>query len=489
MVSDESTDDKASEEMSFAELFESYSEGINEDVQVGDKITGEIISIGKDAVFVNTGTKIDGIVDKEELLDDKKEISYKVGDMIDLYVVANNGHEIHLSRALSGIGGLNMIEEAWHKAVPVEGKVKGECKGGFQIEIMQRRAFCPIGQMDLKYVENPADYVGETYRFLVTQFAERGKNIVVSRRELLKKEQEQEKEQFFGELEVGAQIEGRVTRSMPYGVFVELLPGVEGMIHVSEISWSRVNKAEDIPKPGESITVKVIGIEPGKRAGEMRVALSLKQLTGDPWTRVHETFKIGDKIMGRVTRCTKFGAFVEIGEGIEGLVHLSEMSYSRRVLKPEDFVEPGENVEVMIKEIDIEKRRISLSMKDAEGDPWINVREKYQLGEPFAGTLEKKERFGYFVALEPGVTGLLPKSKIQNSHEPSFFEKLKQGDTIAVIIEEIDEAERRITLGPADSVDADEWRRFTKDTTKSMGSLGEKLQKALDSKGEGGNNA
>ena len=488
-MSDELTDDKTSGEESFAELLESYGEGVNEDVQIGDKIRGEIISVGKDAVFVDTGTKIDGIVEREELLDENEEMPYKVGDMLDLYVVSNNGHEIRLSRALSGIGGLNMIEEAYHKAVPIEGKVKGEVKGGFQMEILQRRAFCPISQMDINYVETPADYVGESHRFLVTQFEERGKNIVVSRRELLQKEQEKEKAQFFGKLEVGTQMDGKVTRLMPFGAFVELRPGVEGMIHISELSWSRVNKADDVLSPGDTIPVKVIGIEPGKRAGEMKVALSLKQVTGDPWDRVHETFKIGDKLKGKVTRCTKFGVFVEIAEGIEGLVHISEMSYTRRVMKPEDIVEPGETVEVMIKEIDSKKRRISLSMKEVEGDPWVNVGEKYTLGKPVAGTLEKKERFGYFVMLEPGVTGLLPKSKIQNSQQPAFYEKLKPGDAMTIIVEEIDESARRITLGPGDAVDENEWKQFAKPEKKSIGSLGAKLQKALESKGGGGGHA
>ena len=484
MVSDEITDEKGSGEESFAELFEAYSEGVNEDVQVGDKIKGEIISIGKDTVFVDTGTKIDGVVDKEELLDDNRELPFNEGDMLELYVVSNNGSEIRLSKALSGIGGFHMIDEAFHSAVPIEGRVKAECKGGFQIEIMQKRAFCPISQIDLGFVETPGDYVGDTHLFLITQFEEEGKNIVVSRKALLKKEQEKEKEQFFGKLEIGTQLEGKVTRLMPYGAFVELLPGVEGMIHISEISWSRVKKTEDVLKTGELIPVKVLSIEPGKKAGEMKVALSLKQVTGDPWNSVHETFQIGDKIQGQVTRCADFGAFVEIAPGIEGLVHISEMSYAKRILKAEDFVKAGETVELMIKDIDIEKRRVSLSMKEAEGDPWINVRDKYTLGKPVEGTLEKKEKFGYFVSLEPGITGLLPKSKIQNSQKPAFIEKLRQGEAITVMVEEIDEAERRITLGPGDAVDEGEWRQYAQEEKKPIGSLGEKLQKALESKKE-----
>ena len=214
----------------------------------------------------------------------------------------------------------------------------------------------------------------------------------------------------------------------------------------------------------------------------MKIALSMKQATGDPWTSVQDKFRIGDKIRGKVTGCVKFGAFVEIAPGIEGLVHLSEMSYKKRVLKAEDIVASGETVEVMIKEIDVEKRRISLSMREAEGDPWINIQEKYRPGQSVKGTVEKKEKFGYFVVLEPGITGLLPKSKISTSHKPSSAEKLRQGDAVTVIVEEIQPDERKITLSPGDSMDEDDWRNFVKDGERPIGSLGEKLQQALKSK-------
>jgi small subunit ribosomal protein S1 len=255
---------------------------------------------------------------------------------------------------------------------------------------MGKRAFCPISQIDLKYVESSEPYVGETWSFLITQFEEDGRNIVVSRRELLEKEQAKIREEFFKEIAIDMELEGRITKVMPYGAFVELMPGIEGMIHLSEISWSRIERPEERLTIGDMVTVKLIGLDQGKRPGEMKLALSIKQMTGDPWDSVEEQFRIGDKISGKVTRCVKFGAFVEITPGIEGLVHISEMSYKRRILKTEDMVTEGDTVEVMVKEIDVENRRISLSMKEAEGDPWIDIHTKYKVGQSIEGILEKK---------------------------------------------------------------------------------------------------
>jgi small subunit ribosomal protein S1 len=187
-------------------------------------------------------------------------------------------------------------------------------------------------------------------------------------------------------------------------------------------------------------------------------------------------------VKGKVTRCTSFGAFVELFPGVEGLVHISEMSYRKRVLKPEEVVSVGETVPVVVKEIDPAQRRISLSIKDAEGDPWLEVPERYKAGQSLEGILERKEKFGYFISLEPGVTGLLPVSKIRNFHKPSLIEKLKEGDRIPVFIEKINAGERKMTLGPADSEDEENWRRFVKGEEKPSGILGEKLKEALKQK-------
>lgn len=477
-----STDKSNGKEESFADLFKSYSTRMKDDIQVGDKVRGEIISIGRDTVFINTGSKIDGVVDKEELLDEKGELPFKENDILELYVVARKGDEIRLSRAISGIGGITLLRDAFEKGFPVEGKVKEPCKGGFHVEIMQRRAFCPISQMGLQFVENPDEFVGKTYQFLITQFEEDGKNIVISRRELLNRELEKEREKFYEGITMGAELEGKVTRLLPYGAFVELFPGVDGMVHLSELSWSRVEKPDEVVKVGDPVKAKVIGIEKGDSFKQLKISLSMKQVTGDPWESVEETFHDGDKATGKVTRCAKFGAFVEIAPGIEGLVHISEMSYTKRVLRSEDVVTVGETVPVVVKEIDAGRRRISLSIKDAEGDPWIDVQERYKVGQAIEGTIEKKEQFGYFITLEPGVTGLLPKSKIAKSFKPALVQKLRQGDTIPVVIEEINPDSRKITLGPGDSRDEDDWQSFAKDTEKPLGSLGEKLQQALKSK-------
>jgi small subunit ribosomal protein S1 len=346
-------DNNEENEKSFAEMLDAYSPGPDVEVGIGDKIRGKIISIGRDSVFIDTGSKIDGVVDKAELLDKNGQLVLQEGDMLELYVVALSEEEIKLSKAVSGIGGLHLLKEAYEKAVPVEAKFLETCKGGLRVEVLQRKAFCPISQVSLNFVEDPADYVGKTFDFLITTFEENGKNIVVSRRALniivsrralLTREQEKARKAFYETLSVGNVMNGTVTRIMPFGAFVKLSEGVEGMVHVSEISWSKTAKAETMVKVADVVQVKVISIEPDKRPGLLKIGLSMKQLTEDPWESAGENFHEGQKILGTVTRCTNFGAFVEVAAGIEGLVHISEMSYKKRVLKPEDEVSSGETV-------------------------------------------------------------------------------------------------------------------------------------------------
>jgi len=477
-------DDENSEEkeQSFAAMLEAYSPGADSDMGVGDKISGKIVSIGRDSVFVDTGTKIDGVVDKAELLDENGEIALSEGDILELYIVALSDEEIKLSKALSGIGGLNMLKEAYEKAAPVEGKISETCKGGVRVDILQRKAFCPVSQIDINYVEDASDFVGQSFNFLITTFEENGRNIVLSRRALLAREQEKSRKAFYQTLSVNTAMDGTVTRIMPYGAFVQLSSGVEGMVHISEMSWSKSAKAESLVNVADTVQVKVIGIEPDKKPGLLKISLSMKQLTEDPWDNAGEQFHEGDKILGTVTRCANFGAFVEVAPGIEGLVHISEMSYKKRVLKPEDVVTAGETVSVTVKEIDLDKRRISLSIRDAEGDPWVDITEKYKIGQSVEGILEKKEKFGYFINLEPGITGLLPKSNLNKASKPSELEKLKEGDGIAIMIEAMNPGQRKITLTPADTAEEQNWQSFSDASASSLGALGEKLQLALNKK-------
>lgn len=484
-INDEMNDDAQDEgpEESFADLFESYSGNMSQDLQVGDKIKGRIISIGKDTVFLDTGTKIDGAAERAELLDDDGNLPYQEGDELELYVTSMTESEIVLSRALSGIGGINQLRDAYAQRIPVEGKVTTTCKGGVNVEILQRRAFCPISQLDLTYVESADDYVGQSFSFAITRFEENGRNIVVSRRRLLQQERDERQKKVYEKLDVDTEWDGRVTRLMPFGAFVDISEGVEGMAHVSELSWSRVEAPQDVLSIGDPVRVKVIGIQKDEAKDRLKIALSIKQVQGNPWDSVEGKFNTGDIIDGKVTRCARFGAFVEIAPGIEGLVHISEMSYEKRVVNPEEIVTPNEMVSVKIKEIDLEKRRISLSIREAGGDPWTTFKETSKVGSTVSGTVENREKFGIFVKLASGITGLLPQSKINQSADRASFDKLKQGDSVTVLIEEIKSAEKKVTLAPGDAAEAGDWRQHLQSGGGGgFGSLGEKLQQALKNK-------
>jgi small subunit ribosomal protein S1 len=470
------------QEESFAELFEQYSAGINQDINQGDRIEGEIISIGASTVYVDTGTKSDGVVDKSELLDEHGECPYKVGDKIGLYVVSVTESEVILSKALSGSGEDHVLKEAHASRTPVEGKVKEVIKGGFHIDISGKRAFCPISQIDAAYVDKPEDYVGETFHFFITRYEERGRNIVVSRRDYLNVDIQKKKDEFFETLEEGMTCEARITKLMPFGAFAELIQGVEGMIHISELSWSRVEKAEEVVRPGDQVMVKVLSIKATEEGKNPKIGLSIKQISADPWELAGSRFHAGDQLTGKVVRCAPFGAFVELAPGTEGLVHVSEMSYTKRILKPEDEVSVGDVVQVVVKDVDTLKKRISLSMKDAHGDPWSGITLKYPVGRPAKGTVERREPFGIFINLEPGVTGLLPKSKISQSGETSDIDKLKTGDTITLCVESVDEEKRRISLDLVKNDTQEDWKTFAPSDRKNLGTMGELLQQAMKKK-------
>jgi small subunit ribosomal protein S1 len=359
-------------EPNFADLFESYSSKIARNIEVGNKISGRIISIGKDCVFLDTGTQIDGVANRADLLNSKGEFPYTIGDIVELYVVSAKEDEILLSKSISGSGDNTLLIEAYHNAIPVNGKVIEQCKGGFHVDIHHTRAFCPVSQIDISYTDKPESFIGQSFDFLILQFEEKGRNIVVSRRELLKQELDKNKELFLEKLSVGSVHIGRVARIMPYGAFIELIPGLTGLVPISEISWSHIEKPEDVLNADDSLQVVVTAIQP-RPDDDPKIALSVKQVLDNPWSHISDRFHAGDRVKGRITRLAPFGAFVELAPGIDGLVHLSEISHTRRVNRPEDFLRPGDPVFVLIKEIDLLKKRISLSIKDAEGDPWMDV--------------------------------------------------------------------------------------------------------------------
>ncbi len=468
----------------FATLLESYTADLTDDLRVGDRVTGRIIAIGDETVFVDTGTKIDGAADRAEFLDPEGALTVAVGDTVSLYVVAQDESEIRLSKAIGGVGGLNMLQEALDSQIPVEGKVRETCKGGFVVEVLQRRAFCPVSQIDVFPGQEADAYIGQSLQFLMVRLEKGGRNIVLSRRRLLEKEQQKARDEFMATVEVGSICEGEVVRTAPFGAFVQLAPGVDGLVHVSEMNWSRVEDPESFVQVGQPVTVMILSIEPDKKPGQMRLSLSMKQVDGDPWQKVPQTFKAGDRVPGKVTRCAKFGAFVEIAPGVEGLVHISEMSHIRRVMDPQEIVSPGDAVTVSIKAVEPDKRRISLSIRDVEGDPWAEIETRFKAGQLTTGRLEKKERFGWFIQLAPGITGLMPKSRLMTAPAGNRLESLRTGDNIEVLIEEIHVQDRKITLAPADAAAGEDgsWKSFAapdESRTGGLGSLGEKLRQAM----------
>jgi small subunit ribosomal protein S1 len=472
------------EEPSFAEMLARRGDGddVRNSLEPGRRVRACVVAVTADTVFVSTGSKVDGIVDREEMETDG-ELCCRVGDMLDLYVVTVNPHEVKLSRILRGSGSLNALEDAREAGLPVEGKVTGPVKGGYAVEVMKRRAFCPLSQMDLRPTDDPEVHTGKLYPFLITRLEKSGRNIVLSRRALLEREQAENLDSLLAEIHEGDVCEAVVTRLAPFGAFLELAPGVEGMAHISELSWSRIGRADEAVDVGDRVRVKILGISGGGKGS--RIALSLRRVTGDPWQDADGRLVPGGIVDGKVTRTAPFGAFVEVMPGMEGLVHISELSYEKRVVRTEDIVVAGDMVTVKIKEVDVGKRRISLSLRDAAGDPWATVRESLPLDVDLTGTVEKRAPFGFFVTLSPGVSGLLPNAAVHASPLRKSLERLGPGDAVSVRVKEIDVEKRRISLVPAGdaggAIPDKDWKKHTPKTAPApaVGILGLALQAAL----------
>lgn len=469
----------------FARMFE---ESLKADkakrYSVGDKVQAEILVLGKEQVFVAIGPGKDGVVERRDLKNAEGNTPYKVGDKLDLYVTQVKGGEIRLSPNPTAKNLAEDLEDAFDMELPVEGKVVEAVNGGFRVQLKGKLAFCPISQIDTKRVDQPELYIGQRYEFRITKFEEGGRNIVVSRRKLLEAERELNIGAFTEERKSGDVVSGRVSRLEKFGAFIEIAPGVDGLAHISELSWSRVNDPSEVLKVGQDVVVKILKMETVE--GKLRISLSLKQAGAEPWDNFPANIKPGQVVEGRATRCLKFGAFVELVPGIEGLIPLSEMSYTKRVTRSDELVKEGETVSVMVKEIDPVNRRIALSLKDAGTDPWSLVAHKFPVGTVVKGKVERREPYGLFIKLDEGVTGLLPKSKALES--PDFpFEKLRIGDEVTVQVGELRTAERRISLQPPGDASADDWKGYVAQggaasAGAGFGTLADKLKAAMEKK-------
>jgi small subunit ribosomal protein S1 len=482
---DDSWDDEDSEKekvqkrSEFAQMLEDSFKSKSKRLSVGDKVRGEVLLVGKEEVFVSTGTMTDGVVSRRDLVDESGKVPYKVGDSLDLFVTQIRGSEIFLSPKPTSKNLADDLEDAFDMMMPIEGRVAEVCKGGFRVAFGAKLAFCPISQMDSKRIDTPEDYVGKKFEFRITQFSERGRNIVVSRRKLLEEERGLTQESFLSEHKAGDVVRGTIRRLEKFGVFVEVAPGVEGLAHISELSWSRVNDPQEVTSVGQEVSVKILKIE--KQEDQTRISLSIKQAGEQPWDNMPSQVREGQVVEGKVTRCMKFGAFVELIPGVEGLIPLSEMSYTKRVVRSDELFKEGEKILVKVKEIESGTRRILLSLKDAGADPWALASQKFPVGTILKGVVERREPYGLFVRLEEGVTGLLPKSKAMD--RPEFaFDRIKIGEEVTVQIGELRLEERRISLDVPKDPGSDDWKSYSPQNTGSFGNLGDQLKKALEKK-------
>ena len=467
----------------FASMFEASIQAKR--IEKGQTVEGTIVAIGADVAFVNVGSKGEALIEIAELKDDEGVLEVAVGDRIQAMVVSTEGG-LTLSRRLArGAATSAQLEDAFRAGLPVEGKIEGEVKGGYQVRLGGQRAFCPFSQIDTVRGTDPAQHVGRVYVFRIIEYKEGGRNIILSRRALLEEEQRASAVEVRRSIVVGAVMAGRVTSVRDFGAFVDLGAGVQGLLHVSEMAWSRVSDASQIVTPGEEITVKVLRIDDDSQ----KIALGLKQLGADPWSTVQAVYEIGQVRTGRVARVTEFGAFVELEPGIEGLAHVSTFAPTGHSKGWSRSVAVGTTAAFEILSIDLEKKRIGLALVEegpagAAGTP--PAHSELVLGARLTGKVERHEKFGVFVFLAPGRTGLIPLSETGIAREADVAKAFPIGADVEVVVLEVDPSGRRIRLSRKavmDAREAEEVREYTEraDVTspEGFGSLADKLRGAL----------
>lgn len=440
----------------FAALFEG-SGGLSKRryFDMGDTVEGTVVTVGERYIFVDLGDGHEGIADRAQYLNDEGQVELVAGQTLEFFVIGLKGG-IQLGKEIGGDqAGLDAIEAAHSSGVPVSGKVTGTNKGGFEVSINGIQAFCPISQIELGFTEDPEIHVGQTYTFEVSEVREGGRTIVVSRTALLERQQAEIRAKTMESLEVGSRIDGVVTRVAEFGAFVDL-GGIEGLVHVSEMSHIYFDKPSEIVKEGDQVQVEVLSIEEDPKKG-LRIGLSMKAVEDDPWLKVNQEFAIGGKTTGTVVRVASFGAFVEIMPGVEGLVHVSEMSWKKHVATASDVVSVGDQIDVEIQDIDLMRRRISLSMKAIEGDPWREVAADYPIGTEVTGKVANVEDFGAFIDLGTGITALLPRSEMNLSSETTAHRKYSSGQEVTARVLNVEPDRRRmaLTLKEASELDVD----------------------------------
>lgn len=470
------------EEISFEELLKGSFETPNRKLFPGDKVSGRVFRVSRDTIFVDLGGKSEGIADIQEFLDQEGHLTVREGDWVEMRV-ASTKDEIRLTRGMKvqGPDALELIGEAKENLIPIEGRVSRVVKGGFEIDLSGTRAFCPLSQIDLLFCERPEEHVGARYPFRIMEIKEKGKNIIVSRKVILEEEQEKKLKETLAQLKPDLECEGKVTKLTDFGAFVDL-GGIEGMVHISEMSHLRIKHPSEVINSGQTVRVKVLKVE-GDKEGRPKISLSIKALEPDAWEKGFD-FKEGETIKGKVSRLTDFGAFVEVAPGVDGLVHISEISYER-VTHPNRFLREGDLIEVMVLGIDHEARRISLSIKEAMIKKRLEKEEAeksltLEVGQVLKGMVEDQKPYGLFIRLPqfgPRVRGLLPYEEVRDLKKGDVRKRFPKGQEIQVEILSID-SQGKIRLSHRDlegGEDKEDFKRFMEREEKKgkFGTLGD----------------
>jgi small subunit ribosomal protein S1 len=466
----------------FAALFEASIKAKR--FEKGQTIEGRIVAIGPEVAFVDVGGKGEATIEVEELKDADGDIDVAVGDRIQAMVVSTSGG-LTLSRRLArGAATDRQLEDAFRAGLPVEGKVERAVKGGFEVRIGRARAFCPISQMDTPRAPS-VPHEGHVYEFRIIEYKDEGRNLVVSRRALIEERDKERAAEVRRSIVAGAVVTGRVASVRDFGVFVDLGGGVQGLLHVSEIGWSRVDDPSQMFTPGDEITVKVLNVDEQKQ----KISLGLKQLTDDPWVTAAERYAVGQVHQARVTRVAEFGAFVELEPGVEALAHASTFPPTGRSDAWTKQVPPGSTAAFEILSIDPAKKRIGVALVP-EGSTRAAgaIRSQAEIvpGARLSGKIERHEKFGVFVFLGPGRTGLIPLSETGVAKDADVARALPVGADVDVIVLEVDPTGRRIRLSAkavADAKEAAEVREYSERAdaapAEGFGSLADKLRGAL----------
>ncbi len=427
---------------SYEELEKTYDKSLGSfrDKEVTE---GTVISINKREVVVNIGAKSDGIIPFNEF---RYNPDLKVGDTVEVYVENQEdkkGQLILSHRKARMAKSWDRVNEALDKDEVIKGFIKCRTKGGMIVDVFGIEAFLPGSQIDVKPIRDYDVFVGKTMEFKVVKINQEYKNVVVSHKALIEAELEQQKKEIIAKLEKGQVLEGTVKNITSYGVFIDL-GGVDGLIHITDLSWGRVNNPADIVEPEQKLNVVILDFDDEKK----RIALGLKQLQPHPWDKLDPDLKVGDKVTGRVVVMYDYGAFVEVAPGVEGLIHVSEMSWSQHLRSAQDFMKVGDTVEAQILALDREERKMSLGIKQLKKDPWEDIEVKYPVGSQHTAKVRNFTNFGVFVELEEGVDGLIHISDLswtKKVKHPSEFTQI--GAPIEVKVLEIDKDNRRLSLG------------------------------------------